>query len=83
MVAFEQSKVKNDFPAMEITGCFYHFMQCLWRNSKKRALVCEYKGDERVRLYIRTSTALAHNAQKQLEVQAEISTRAKFEHIYD
>ncbi len=46
MIDFEQAVIKvikKNFPEVVISGCFFHFAQCLWRNLQSRSLQIWYR----------------------------------------
>ncbi|CAG9838173.1 unnamed protein product [Diabrotica balteata] len=50
---FEQAVIgalENNFPEAKISGCNFHFKQCIWKNV---GLVSEYTDNEKIRLHIR------------------------------
>jgi hypothetical protein len=54
------SAINKAFPHSVITGCNFHFNQCLWRQIQNIVLTVEYKEDEQVRIICRMCTALAY-----------------------
>jgi hypothetical protein len=54
------SAINKVFPDSVITGCNFHFDQCLWRQIQNIGLTVEYKEDEQVRIICRMCAALAY-----------------------
>lgn len=54
------SAINKVFPGSVITGCNFHFNQCLWRQIQNIGLAVEYKEDEQVRIICRMCAALAY-----------------------
>ena len=55
------SAVKELYPNCSISGCNFHFSQCLWRKVQKAGLSVQYtEKDSVVREYMRPVAALAH-----------------------
>jgi hypothetical protein len=62
-VDFEEaviSAINKVFPGSVITGCNFHFNQCLWRQVQTISLTVEYKEDEQVRIICRMCVVLAY-----------------------
>lgn len=52
--------ITNIFPSTIISGCNFHFNQCIWRKVQEYGLIKEYKEKEEVRTHIRLCASLAH-----------------------
>lgn len=62
-VDFEEaaiSALKSELPGVNVSGCNFHFNQCLWRKVQSIGLVEEYTNDESIRMHIRMCASLAH-----------------------
>jgi hypothetical protein len=54
------SAINKVFPDSVITGCNFHFNQCLWKQIQNIGLTVEYKEDEQVRIICRMCADLAY-----------------------
>ena len=52
--------VKQLYPDCSISGCNFHFNQCLWRKIQKIGLSSQYTEDSVLREHVRSVAALAH-----------------------
>lgn len=62
-IDFETSAInacRVEFPDASISGCNFHFHQCLWRKIQELGLVVEYKDCEAIRTFCRMCAALSH-----------------------
>lgn len=62
-VDFEASMmtaIKSTFPQTQISGCSFHFGQCLWRKIQTLGLVKDYREDEAVKQTCKMCAALAY-----------------------
>ncbi|CAL1288591.1 unnamed protein product [Larinioides sclopetarius] len=50
----------QEFPNSTISGCNFHFNQCLWRKIQTLGLVKEYKENEEIKLFCKMCSALAY-----------------------
>ena len=60
---FEQAMIASiqmNFPEAQISGCNFHFNQCMWRNLQNFGLTADYTNNEEIRLHIRMCAALAY-----------------------
>ena len=48
------------FPLCVVSGCNFHFQQCLWREVQRLGMVTEYRDFTEVRRHIRMCAALAY-----------------------
>ena len=39
------SAVKEVFPDCQVIGCYFHFIQALWKNIQNKGLTTEYRSD--------------------------------------
>lgn len=58
---------KKAFPQAVISGCSFHFHQCLWRKIQNLGLAESYKEDEQVRLVCRMCAALTYLPLEKIE----------------
>ena len=62
-IDFEQVVLKSlqkHFPESKISGCNFHFNQCLYRRIQHEGLAAEYRDNAEVQQYVRMVAALAH-----------------------
>ncbi|RNA08039.1 Retrovirus-related Pol poly from transposon [Brachionus plicatilis] len=50
---------KNESKSAEIKGCYFHFIQCLWKNIQQKQLVNEYKSNIEYRKWFDQLKSLA------------------------
>lgn len=55
-----QEALDDVFPEADLSGCIYHFNQCLWRKIQSLGMAAEYKDDEQIRNVCRWCAALAY-----------------------
>ncbi|XP_054713761.1 uncharacterized protein LOC129223221 [Uloborus diversus] len=51
---------KEAFPNAQVSGCSFHFNQCLWRRIQHIGLAAEYRDDEDIRKFCKMCAALAY-----------------------
>lgn len=62
MVDFEKASInafKLQFPNLEITGCFFHLAQCIWRQVQRHGLVTIYENEPDFASQIKCLAAIA------------------------
>lgn len=62
-IDFETSAIqsfRNTFPSAKLTGCNFHFNQCLWRKIQELGMVKMFKDDDEIREHVKMCAALAH-----------------------
>jgi hypothetical protein len=58
---FEQSMfiaIQTELPGVQISGCYFHFTQSLWRHIQSKDLVCAYRRSRRLRITVRKVMAI-------------------------
>jgi hypothetical protein len=76
------SAINKVFPDAVITGCNFHFNQCLWREAQDISLTVEYKEDEHVPVPRKMCAALAHLPVDEVE-QGWLTITEMFRRIRD
>lgn len=62
MIDFEAAAIRgisNEFPEIELHGCFFHFTQCIWRRIQSLGLAKKYEEDHEFARKLRHLAALA------------------------
>lgn len=83
MIDFEMAMVKavqQELPGSEIRGCYFHFMQCLWRKVQELELVALYKGGA-FKNYLKSMATLPLLPQDRLEEAMDLISEEFAENV--
>lgn len=90
-IDFEMAAIaalRSIFPNIRVSGCNFHFNQCLWRKVQELGLTEEYKQNAEVRLHIRMCAALAYIPLTEVEngwlsIMEDAPTTSKLQQFQD
>lgn len=82
------SALRKIFPSAEISGCYFHMKQCLWRKIQELGMTEDYKENAEVRTRLRMCAALAFLKEEDvgegwLEIHSNAPSNEKLTKFFD